>query len=114
MIILKMCIRDRAKGLPVMVVFEGWGASGKGTMISRLIQPLDPRGFKVFTIQAENEEEHMHPFLWRFWTKTPAKGRIDVYKRQIMNWKIADTRSFWCIMSALSAIILFTIQCRYT
>ena len=26
----------RAKGLPVMVVFEGWGASGKGTMISRL------------------------------------------------------------------------------
>ena len=52
----------RAKGLPVMVVFEGWGASGKGTMISRLIQPLDPRGFKVFTIQAENEEEHMHPF----------------------------------------------------
>ena len=66
----------RAKGLPVMVVFEGWGASGKGTMISRLIQPLDPRGFKVFTIQAENEEEHMHPFLWRFWTKTPAKGRF--------------------------------------
>ena len=43
----------RAKGLPVMVVFEGWGASGKGTMISRLIQPLDPRGFKVFTIQAD-------------------------------------------------------------
>ena len=71
----------RAKGLSVMVVFEGWGASGKGTMISRLIQPLDPRGFKVFTIQAENEEEHMHPFLWRFWTKTPAKGRMHIFDR---------------------------------
>ena len=71
----------RAKGLPVMVIFEGWGASGKGTMISRLIQPLDPRGFKVFTIQAENEEEHMHPFLWRFWTKTPAKGRMHIFDR---------------------------------
>ena len=71
----------RAKGLPVMVVFEGLGASGKGTMISRLIQPLDPRGFKVFTIQAENEEEHMHPFLWRFWTKTPAKGRMHIFDR---------------------------------
>ena len=71
----------RAKGLPVMVAFEGWGASGKGTMISRLIQPLDPRGFKVFTIQAENEEEHMHPFLWRFWTKTPAKGRMHIFDR---------------------------------
>lgn len=71
----------RAKGLPVMVVFEGWGASGKGTMISRLIQPLDPRGFKVFTIQAENEEEQMHPFLWRFWMKTPAKGRMHIFDR---------------------------------
>ena len=50
-------------------------------MISRLIQPLDPRGFKVFTIQAENEEEHMHPFLWRFWTKTPAKGRMHIFDR---------------------------------
>ena len=71
----------RAKGLPVMIVFEGWGASGKGTMISRLIQPLDPRGFKVFTIQAENEEEHMHPFLWRFWTKIPSQGRIAIFDR---------------------------------
>ena len=71
----------RDKGLPVMVVFEGWGASGKGTMINRLIQPLDPRGFKVFAIQAENEEERMHPFLWRFWTKTPAKGRMHIFDR---------------------------------
>ena len=71
----------RKKGLPVMIVFEGWGASGKGTLINRLIQPLDPRGFKVFTVQEENEEERMHPFLWRFWTKTPQKGRIHIFDR---------------------------------
>ena len=70
-----------ALNIPVMIIFEGWGASGKGTLINRLIHPLDPRGFKVYTIQKESEEEAMRPFLWRFWTKTPAKGRIHVFDR---------------------------------
>ena len=46
----------RALGIPVMILFEGWGAAGKGTLINRLIQPMDPRGFKVFTIQEASEE----------------------------------------------------------
>ena len=71
----------RALNIPVMVIFEGWGAAGKGTLINRLIQPLDPRGFKVFTIQKPTEDEAMHPFLWRFWMKTPAKGRIHIFDR---------------------------------
>ncbi|MBT9779923.1 phosphate--AMP phosphotransferase [Clostridium sp. MCC353] len=71
----------RALNIPVMVIFEGWGAAGKGTLINRLILPLDPRGFKVFTIQKPTEDEAMHPFLWRFWTKTPAKGRIHIFDR---------------------------------
>lgn len=69
----------RDLNIPVMIVFEGFGAAGKGVQIGRLIQSLDPRGFKVFAIQKETEEEQMHPFLWRFWTKTPARGRISIY-----------------------------------
>ena len=69
----------RAQNVPVMIVFEGLGAAGKGVQINHLIQPLDPRGFDVLTTSKETEDEHMHPFLWRFWTKTPAKGRIAVY-----------------------------------
>lgn len=67
--------------IPVIILFEGWGASGKGTLINQFIRPLDPRGFQVFTIQKPNEEEIMRPFLWRFWTKTPAKGRIHLFDR---------------------------------
>jgi polyphosphate kinase 2 (PPK2 family) len=76
-------LQRRAKDLklPVILVFEGWGASGKGTMINKLILPLDPRGFKVYTILPPNEEERMRPFLWRFWIKTPAKGRIAIFDR---------------------------------
>lgn len=65
--------------IPVMIVFEGFGAAGKGLQIGKLIQSLDPRGFEVHAIKRESEEEKMHPFMWRFWTKTPAKGRIAIF-----------------------------------
>nr|WP_307999625.1 polyphosphate:AMP phosphotransferase [uncultured Merdimonas sp.] len=65
--------------IPVMIAFEGYGASGKGVQIGELIQALDPRGFQVYAVKNETEEERMHPFLWRFWTKMPAKGRIAIY-----------------------------------
>ena len=48
----------KEKHIPVIIAVEGFGAAGKGTMINRLIEPLDPRGFKVYTTQRETEEEH--------------------------------------------------------
>ncbi len=71
----------KAAGIPVMIVFEGMGAAGKGVQINRLIQALDPRGFSVFATNSSNEEERMRPFLWRYWTKIPAKGRIAIFDR---------------------------------
>lgn len=71
----------KAAGIPVIIVFEGMGAAGKGVQINSLIQALDPRGFSVYASNQSNEEERMRPFLWRYWTKTPAKGRIAVFDR---------------------------------
>ncbi len=65
--------------IPVIIVFEGWDAAGKGTLINQLIVPLDPRGVEVNKTVGENEEEKFRPFLWRFWNKTPAKGRIAIF-----------------------------------
>lgn len=69
----------RSLGIPVMIAFEGYGAAGKGSQIGRLIQAMDPRGFEVHAVKKETEEERMHPFMWRFWTKTPERGRIAIY-----------------------------------
>lgn len=69
----------RAAGVPVIIVFEGWDAAGKGTLINRLMLSLDARGFKVNPTHPSNEEERLRPFLWRFWCKTPAKGRIAIF-----------------------------------
>ena len=71
--------RCRELKIPVMIVFEGFDAAGKGLQIGRLIRNLDPRGFEVFPIKEETEEEQMHPFLWRFWTKTPERGRFAIF-----------------------------------
>lgn len=69
----------KALGIPVLIVFEGFGAAGKGLQIGHLIQSMDPRGFEVHPVKNETEEERMHPFMWRFWTKTPARGRIAIF-----------------------------------
>lgn len=67
--------------IPVIIVFEGWDAAGKGTLINKFILPLDPRDFNVYTMHKPNEEEKMKPFLWRFWTRTPEGGRTAVFDR---------------------------------
>ncbi len=73
--------RTKELGIPVVIVFEGWAAAGKGTLINELILPLDPRGFTVHSTLAPNEEEALRPFLWRFWTRTPAAGRQAIFDR---------------------------------
>ena len=71
----------KAAGIPVIILFEGMGAAGKGTQINRLIQALDPRGFSVFASSRPTEEESLRPFLWRYWIKTPARGRMAIFDR---------------------------------
>ena len=68
-------------GVPVIVVFEGMGAAGKGIQINRLIEHLDPRGFDVYASNRNTEEEAMRPFLWRYWTVIPEKGRFTIFDR---------------------------------
>src|ERR1700760_5081321 len=69
----------KALGIPVIIVFEGWSASGKGTLINQLILPLDPRGFTVYSASGPTEEEKFYPFLWRFWKRTPTRGRLGIF-----------------------------------
>jgi polyphosphate:AMP phosphotransferase len=67
--------------VPVIIVFEGWGAAGKGTIINKVILPIDPRLFKVYTTNRLNEEEKLRPFLWTFWTKTPQNGMLSIFDK---------------------------------
>ncbi len=56
-----------------MIVFEGMGASGKGTQINHLIQALDPRGFDVYANDKSTDEERMRPFCGVFIQSCPPR-----------------------------------------
>ena len=67
--------------VPVVVVFEGWDAAGKGDSINYQAQWLDPRGAHVHPVSAPLEGDLLRPFLWRFWLKLPAAGRMAIFDR---------------------------------
>lgn len=67
--------------IPIIIVLEGWGAAGKGTLINKLIISLDPRGYSVYSTRPPTEEEVFRPFLWRYWKQLPEKGRIAIFDR---------------------------------
>ena len=67
--------------IPIVIVFEGWDASGKGRIISRLLERIDPRGFKVHPSRPPTIEEEAKPFLWRYWVRLPQDGEIALFDR---------------------------------
>lgn len=74
-------IGDRRLGPPLVVVFEGWDASGKGGAIKRLVAPLDPRHVRVAQFAAPSDDEKRHHFLGRFWPALPGWGGMTVFDR---------------------------------
>ena len=65
----------------VLVVVEGPDAAGKGGAIRRLVEKLDPRTFRVYSIVKPTQEESRHHYLWRFWSKLPLYGQMAIFDR---------------------------------
>jgi AMP-polyphosphate phosphotransferase len=74
-------IEDRPIGPPVLVVFEGWDASGKGGAIKRVVAQLDPRHVRVAQFSAPSPDEKRHHFFWRFGPALPGWGGMAVLDR---------------------------------
>lgn len=70
----QMMIKER--GLPVLVLFEGWGTAGKGSVLGKVIRNIDPRFFKVAAMDVPTQEEKRKPFLYRYFVKIPEAGKF--------------------------------------
>lgn len=66
---------------PVVMVFEGWDAAGKGGAIKRVTEKLDPRGYVVYSISAPQGEDAVRHYLYRFWRRLPESGQIAIFDR---------------------------------
>ena len=69
----------KEKKLPVLVMLEGWGAAGKGSVLGKIIKNMDPRFFKVATMKEPTEEERREPFLYRYFSKIPEQGKFEFF-----------------------------------
>ncbi len=69
----------RAKGLPIIVLVEGWSAAGKGSLINELISEIDPRNYNVFSPVITPEREARYPFLYPYAKAIPENGKIMFY-----------------------------------
>lgn len=86
--VLQMQIKEH--GLPVLVLFEGWGTAGKGSVLGKVIKNIDPRFFKVATMDEPTEEEGRKPFLYRYFVKIPAKGKFEFLDSGWMDEVVKD------------------------
>ena len=69
------------KRVPLMLMYEGWDAAGKGGNIKRVCQAIDARAYTVFPSPAPSRPELMHPHLWRYWVRLPKAGHVGIYDR---------------------------------
>jgi polyphosphate kinase 2 (PPK2 family) len=98
-------------GVPTIVLFEGWDASGKGSTISTLTQRLDPRGFKLYPITPPRTYEQQRPWLWRFWLKVPNRGEMVIFDSswygQVIEGRVAQATPTKAVRAAYLDIAEF-------
>lgn len=75
----------RFKGLKVVVIFEGRDAAGKGGVIKRITQSLNPRVCRVVALPSPTEREKTQWYFQRYVTHLPAAGEIVLFDRSWYN-----------------------------
>ena len=64
---------------PVIIVVAGLDGAGKGSVVHRLNEWMDPRGIETNAFWLSSDEEDSRPFFWRFWRRLPRKGEIGIF-----------------------------------
>ena len=80
---LQEWIKDR--GLKVVVIFEGRDAAGKGGVIKRITQRLNPRVCRVVALATPTEREKTQWYFQRYIPHLPAAGEMVLFDRSWYN-----------------------------
>ncbi|MDH3692642.1 MAG: polyphosphate kinase 2 [Gammaproteobacteria bacterium] len=75
----------KARGLKVVVLFEGRDAAGKGGTIKRITEPLNPRICRVVALGTPTEREKTQWYFQRYVPHLPAAGEIVLFDRSWYN-----------------------------
>src|SRR5262249_4576664 len=75
----------KAKGLKVIIVFEGRDTAGKGGTIKALTERVSPRVFRVVALPAPTERQKSQMYVQRYMEHFPAAGEIVIFDRSWYN-----------------------------
>ncbi len=73
------------EGLRIVVLFEGRDAAGKGGVIKRISESLNPRYCRIVALSAPTERERGQWYFQRYVAHLPAKGEIALFDRSWYN-----------------------------
>ena len=74
---LQYAVKDAE--IPVVICLEGWDTAGKGRVIAKLFERLDPRLFRVHPGSPPSPIEQRYHFLWRYQVRLPEDGQMAVF-----------------------------------
>jgi polyphosphate:AMP phosphotransferase len=69
----------RGQKFPVIVIISGADGAGKGEVVHRLNEWLEPRGVETHAFWETSDEERERPRYWRYWRAMPGRGRIGIF-----------------------------------
>ena len=72
--LLKLQFELEGRDFPVIIIVSGVEGAGKGQVVHRLNEWMDPRLIETFAFWDQSDEEESRPFDWRFWRSLPAHG----------------------------------------
>jgi polyphosphate kinase 2 len=75
----------KAKGLRVIVIFEGRDAAGKGGTIRALTERVSPRVFRTVALPAPSDREKSQMYVQRYMNHFPAAGEVIIFDRSWYN-----------------------------
>ncbi|MCF7689693.1 MAG: polyphosphate:AMP phosphotransferase [Cephaloticoccus sp.] len=76
--LLNAHFRLREQKFPLIIIVSGADGAGKGELVQRLNEWLDPRGVKTHAFWNPSDEERERPEYWRFWRALPPAGRMGI------------------------------------
>lgn len=83
--LVKMQYWIKAQGLRLVITFDGRDAAGKGGIIKRIIEPLEPRGVRLVALGKPSDREQTQWYFQRYVEHLPAAGEIVIFDRSWYN-----------------------------
>ena len=97
-----------AKGLKVVVVFEGRDGAGKGGVIKAITERVSPRVFRVVALPAPTEREKSQMYIQRYMRHLPAAGEIVIFDRSWYNRAGVERVMEFCSMEQVKRFLELT------